>query len=83
MARKRKLPQGLWKRGATYYARFSAGGRLVRKKLSSDYTVACQMLNDLRARADRSDWGFLDTDYPWKDLKEMFLQWARQNVRRP
>ena len=77
MARTKKLPPGLWKRGNTYYARFSAGGRRVRKKLSSDYTVACQLLNDLWARTDRADWGFLDTDYPWPDLREMFMRWAR------
>ena len=81
MARKRKLPQGLWKRGKVYYARFSSGDRLVRKKLSSDYTVACQLLNELKSRADRADFGILDLDYPWADLKASFLHWARQSVR--
>ena len=37
MARKRKLPPGLWKRGNVYYARFSAGGRLVRTGKSVNY----------------------------------------------
>ena len=40
MPRQRKLTAGMWKRGNTYYARFRAGGRLVRKRLSSDYTAA-------------------------------------------
>ena len=32
MPRPRTFPPGLWKRGDTYYARFRAQGRLVRKK---------------------------------------------------
>ena len=54
MARPRKLPTGMWQRGNTYYARFRAGGRLVRERLSSDFKAAVTMLNDLRAQADRA-----------------------------
>ena len=58
MARPRKLPAGMWQRGNTYYARFRAGGRLVRERLSSDFKAAVTMLNDLRARADRAESNF-------------------------
>jgi len=36
MARERKLPKGMWNRGLVYYARFSAGGRMVCKRISTD-----------------------------------------------
>ena len=51
------------------------------KKLSRDYRAACEMLNDLRARADRADFGLVDNDYPWKELKREFLTWAKQATR--
>lgn len=81
MPRPRKLPDGLWKRGDTYYARFRANGRLVRKKLSSNYNVACDLLTELKARANRADFDLLDNDYSWDELKAEFLRWARQSVR--
>src|SRR4051794_31520650 len=59
MSRQRKLPSGIWKRGDAYYARFRAGGRLVRKRLSTDFDAACQVLNDLKARADRADFNLI------------------------
>jgi len=81
MPRERKLPDGLWKRGACYYARFRHGGRVIRKRLSTDFRAACQLLNELRARADRGDFGLTDNDYPWFDLRNEFLRWAKQAVR--
>ena len=83
MARTKKLPKGLWKRGNIYYARFRHGGRMVQKRLSSDLDVAKVALNDLRARADKGDLGIIDNDCPWTDLKERFLRWAKQAVRNP
>ncbi len=81
MSRQRKLPSGMWKRGNTYYARFRANGRLVRERLSTDYRAACQMLNDLRARADKADFGMIDNDYPWAKLRDEFIAWAKQSLR--
>ena len=78
MARKKKLPSGMWDRNGTYYARFRAHGRPVCKKLSRDYRAACEMLNELRARAD---FGLVDNAYPWSDLKREFLAWMRQQTR--
>lgn len=83
MPRERKLPTGMWKRGRVYFARFRTGGREIRKRLSTDFRAACEMLNDLRARADKADFGLLDNDYPWAELQAEFLQWARQSVRHP
>lgn len=71
----------MWKRGSVYYARFHKNGRLVRKRLSTSFDVACEALNDLRARADRADFGI--NDYDWEDLKREFLRWAAQALRRP
>lgn len=81
MARPKKLPPGLWLRDGVYYARFRANGRLIRKKLSTNLDAAKVILNDLRARCDKQDFGILDNDYPWDDLKNEFMRWARQSVR--
>jgi len=81
MSRQRKLPPGMWQRGDVYYARFRANGRDVRKRLSSDFRVACELLRELRARADKADFGLVDNDYKWAALKEEFLKWAKQAVR--
>lgn len=83
MPRQRKLPKGLWKRGDAYYSRFRASGRLVRKYLSTNFDVAVELLNDLRSRADRADFGQVDNDCPWAELKAEFVRWARQSIRRP
>ncbi len=81
MGRPRKMPDGMHQRGKAYYARFRANGRLVRKKLSTNFKAACEMLNDLRARSDKAGAGILDNDYPWKEAKEEYLRWARQQTR--
>ena len=81
MARKRKPPPGLWDRSGVYYARFRAHERPVCKKLLRDYRATCEMLNELRARADRADFGLVDNDYPWKELKREFLRWTKQQNR--
>ena len=71
------------KRGRVYYARFWKDGRLIQKRLARDLGVACEALNDLRARADRADFGLVDNDYKWSDLKKEFLRWAQQSIRKP
>lgn len=81
MGRQRKLPDGMWQRGKTYFARFRANGREVRKRLSTDFRVACELLRELQARADKADFGLLDNDFKWTALKEEFLRWAKQAVR--
>src|SRR5262245_45783746 len=78
-----KLPDGLWLRGRTYYARFWHNGVLVRKRLSTVQESAKRKLTKLKARLDEGDFGLLDRDYPWQELKEEFLRHARQTLRRP
>ena len=56
MARQPKLPPGMWKRGDTYYARFRANGRLVRKRLSTNLEAAKQLVNEFRARRSCGVW---------------------------
>src|SRR5207248_380763 len=70
-------------RGKTYFARFRAGGRLVRKRLSTDFDAACELLNELRARADKADFNLLDNDYLWDDLKAEFIRFKQQTSRNP
>lgn len=72
----------MWQRGRTYFARFRANGREVRKRLSTDFRVACELLRDLRARADKSDFGLIDNDYSLKDLRSQWLDYCDQ-VHRP
>ncbi len=83
MPRKRQMPKGMWNRNGVYYARFRTDGRMICKRLSTDFDAACQLLNEVCARVDRADFGILDNDCPWSELKREFLAWARQSVRRP
>jgi integrase len=78
MPRKRKLPEGMYQRGRHYYADFYAGGRRVRKKLATDLDAARDILVELRARAQKADFGLLDNDYPLDDLREQYLRHCRQ-----
>jgi integrase len=81
MGRKRKLPDGMVQRGRAYHADFYAGGRRVRKRLSTDFGAAKEILNDLRARADKADFNLLDNDYPLKELQEKYLAHCRQAIK--
>ena len=83
MPRQRKLPSGMCTRGKAYYARFRAGGRLVQKRLATDFEAACEILNDLKARADRADFNLVDNDYSWEDLKAELIRYKKQTSRNP
>lgn len=80
MPRKKTLPPGMWQRGRVYYARFRKNGRLVRRRLSTSFDVACEILNELRSRADRADFGLIDNDFSWEELKREFLRWVKQTT---
>lgn len=80
--RKRKIPAGMVLRGRVYHADFMKQGRRIRKRLSTDLDASKDMLNELRSRADRGELGLLDNRYPWADLRNDFLAWAKQNIRR-
>jgi integrase len=81
MGRPRKLPDGIRIRNDGYHADFYAGGRRVRKRLSGNLRVATQLLAELRARAERADFGLLDNDFPIDDLKEQYLKHCRQMLK--
>jgi integrase len=81
MPRKRKLPDGIRRRGGAYYSDFYAGGRRVRKRLSTDLDAAETILNDLKAWADKADFGLLDNDYPLADLRDQYLKHCRQVLK--
>jgi integrase len=77
------MPDGMWKRGNAYYARFSVKGKQIRKRLSGDYDAACEILNSLRSRADKADFELVDNDYSFNDLKAEFLGYKKQTSRNP
>ena len=52
------------KRDDTYFAAFRAGGRRIHRRLSSDFKTAGELLNELKARADRGHYGMVDNDCP-------------------
>ena len=53
------------------------------RKLSSNFRVACELLTELKARANRADFNLTDNDFPWASLRTEFLRWAKQSVRNP
>jgi hypothetical protein len=76
-----KLPDGMIRRGAVYWADFRAGGRRIRKSLSRNLKTARQLLIELRARAERGDYGLLDNDYPMEDLRAEYLRHCEQTKK--
>ena len=81
MATAKNLPDGLIQRGNVYWADFRAGGRRIRKSLSRNLKTAKQLLIELRARAERGEFGLLDNDYPVAELREQFLRHCRQTLK--
>jgi integrase len=81
MPRQRKLPDGMKVRNGEFHADFYCNGRRVRKRLSGDFDAACQILNELKSRADRADFGLLDNDYPLDSLRSQYLKHCRQTRR--
>ncbi len=80
MPGKRKLPAGMVRREGRegYYADFTIGGRRVRDFLSTDFKAACQVLNDLKARADKADFNLVDNGYPLADLRRQYVAHCTQ-----
>ncbi len=74
MARERKLPSGMWKRGNVYYARYRCDGELIRQKLSTDFRVACEMLTDLRLGVYRREKGEVTNDL---EITKLAIYWFR------
>jgi integrase len=80
MGREKKLPDGIVRRGKTYFADFTAGGRRIRKRLSTQLDAAREILNDLRSRADKADFGLTDNNAAIAELKDGFLEGVRQSL---
>jgi len=68
-------------RGKVYYAWFKHNGREVKKRLSSNLATAKTMFRDLRGRIERGDWGILNNDCTWKEVKDQFLVVVHQSLR--
>src|SRR4029079_12518866 len=81
MGRPRKMPDGMIVRGQMYYAAFRSHGKYIRKKLSTDFEAACTILRDLRARADKQEFGLTDNAYEWSALRAEYLRWKNQVCR--
>lgn len=83
MAKQRKFPEGMHRRKGRrgYYAEFVVGGRRVQKKLANDFEAARKILHDLRARAEKGEYGLLDNDYLIDDLKGAYLKRCSQELR--
>ncbi len=76
-----KLPEGMTKRGPVYWADFQVKGRRIRRGLSRNLKTAKQLMAELRARAQRGDFGLLDNDYPIKRLRASYLRHCRQTKK--
>jgi integrase len=81
MPRQRRLPDGMKIRNSEFHADFYCNGRRVRKRLSGDFDAACKILNEMKSRADRADFGLLDNDYPVAELRDQFLRHCRQMLK--
>jgi integrase len=68
-------------RGGVYYANFQVNGRRVRRRLSSNLDAARQILNELKARADKAEWGMLDNDYPLEQMKDEYMRHCHQVLK--
>jgi integrase len=82
MGRPRKLPDGIRLRGGVYHADFTKDGRRIRKRLSSDLGAATEILNDMKARADRADFNLLDNDYSLAELRKQYKRHCDQTLKR-
>lgn len=74
MPQERKMPEGMWKRGNVYYARFRCDGELNRQRLSPDFRTACEMLADLRSAAYRQGQGEISNE---RALEALRMDWMR------
>jgi integrase len=82
MPRKRKLPDGMVQRPGRkgYYADFRAGGQRIQQKLGTDFEAAKSILIELRARAEKADFGLLDNHFALADLQRKYLAHCRQSL---
>src|SRR5262245_3878730 len=82
MPRKRKLPDGMVIRPGRkgYYADFRVNGNRIQKRLGNDFDAARSKLIELRARAERAEFGLLDNNYSLAELQRQYLAHCRQSL---
>ena len=78
---KRKLPEGMRLRGKTYYAWFQVNKQRFRKKLSTNFKVACDKLAEMKLAAIRNEAGVQSVSM-WEAAKADYLAKARQTAPR-
>ena len=78
-----KLPDGMVEREGRdgYYCDFQVGGRRIRKFLATDFKAAVQILNQLKAQADKAEFGLLDNTCTLAKLRESYLTHCKQTLR--
>jgi len=76
-----ELPDGMTKRGRTYWADFGHNGRRIRKSLSRNLKTATTLLTELRARLERGDYGIVDNNCRLDRLEKLFLQHCEQTIK--
>jgi integrase len=78
----KKLPDGMVTRPGRkgYYADFRVNGERIQKKLGTDFEAAKSIMHELRARAEKADFGLLDNDYPLAELRDRYLKRCRQEL---
>ena len=72
--RNSKLPSGMVKRGRVYHSNFRFEGKHIRVSLSSDLSVAKEMLAALRHKLYRRSIGDISNEYP---LEKLTREWIR------
>jgi len=83
MSKKRQLPDGMVQRPGRigYYADFQVGGKRVRDFLSTDFGAAKEILNELKSRADKGDFGLQDNAVLLDDLRTKWLAACKQRLK--
>ena len=74
------MPSGMIKRGRVYHAHFRFEGQPIRGRLSSDLSVAKEMLVELRYSLYRKSVGDISNDYPLKKLTKEWLRSITQKL---
>lgn len=66
-------------RNGTYYAKFRSSGRLIQKRLSKDFRVACQLLREMQAKSDRGE-HVTPSAMALTDLTNQWLKYCDQTI---
>jgi len=70
-------------RGKVYHADFNHNGRRICKRLSESLPRAKTLMTQLRAQVEFGEFDLKSQDYPWQDLRDEYVRYVRQTVKRP